>query len=447
MSIQNLKETIKRNIDQRQTEILNLAQTIYENPETGYREWKTSNLVKAKFQTIVEEVMVFPDIPGVKVTVDTGKPGPNVAVLGELDALLCPNHPDSEASTGAMHACGHNMQIATMMGAFMGIIDSEAVEELSGKIHFIAVPAEECIELGFRKELREQGVIRYFSGKAELLHRGWFDDVDMCMLLHSTARPYKFAMPGTSNGCVVKTVRYIGKPAHAGGAPDRGINALYAANLGLMAINSIREGFKEKDYIRVHPIITKGGDSVNVIPSEVKIETFVRGRTIEAIQHANAKVNRALLGGAIALGAKVEIEDFGGYMPEVVDADFAKLARKIMGELVNAEEIDEDTSHGTGSTDMGDLSTLMPALQPSLGGVQGHMHGDDYTVVKPENTVLGAKFLALAVVELLSNEAANAKAIIENYKPVFKSKDEYFRTVDSMFSKRALPPENCGDFF
>src|SRR5207244_9218026 len=91
-------------------------------------------------------------------------------------------------------------------------------------------------------------------------------------------------------------------------------NALYAAQIGLMAINAIRETFRDEDTIRVHPIITHGGSQVNVIPGEVRIETYVRGRTMEAILDANVKVDRALRAGARALGANVEIETLPGYM-------------------------------------------------------------------------------------------------------------------------------------
>lgn len=439
MGLQGLKKAIKREIDARAAEIMAVSQKIYETPETGYKEQKTAAIVVNEFKKFTQEITVLEDIPGVKVTLDTGRPGPGVAILGELDALVCPEHPHSDPVTGAVHACGHNHQVASMLGAYLGIAAAGDLSGLSGKIHFIAVPAEECIELGYRKQLREKGVIKYFSGKAELLYRGLFDDVDLAMLLHSFTEDYKFGLPQSSNGCIVKRVKYIGRAAHAGGSPHKGINALYAANLGLMAVNSIRETFQEEDYIRVHPIITKGGDSVNVIPSEVLLETFVRGKTLAAILKANERVDRALLGGAISLGAQVEIEDFGGYLPLEVSAEFRDFGEKIMTELVSREEIYRDISHGTGSTDMGDLSALMPVLQPSLGGVAGSMHGSDYRVQDPAMVVLGAKFLATAAVELLAEDAKKALALLAGYKPIFKTKEEYFAALDGLFSKKLLP--------
>jgi metal-dependent amidase/aminoacylase/carboxypeptidase family protein len=97
-------------------------------------------------------------------------------------------------------------------------------------------------------------------------------------------------------------VRYIGRASHAGGAPHLGVNALYAAQIGMTAINAIRETFRDDDSIRVHPIITHGGSQVNVIPADVRIETYVRGKTVEAILDANVRVDRALKAGALALG-------------------------------------------------------------------------------------------------------------------------------------------------
>src|SRR3989442_1336702 len=113
--------------------------------------------------------------------------------------------------------------------------------------------------------------------------------------------------------------------AHAGGAPDRGINALYAANIGLAAINAIRETFRDEDTIRVHPIITHGGSQVNVIPAEVRIETHVRGKTVEAILDADVKVDRALRAGALAVGAKVEIATLPGSLPLYNNEAMAKI--------------------------------------------------------------------------------------------------------------------------
>ena len=436
MDGKSVKANILNVIEARKKDIIDIGERIYKNPETGFKEKDTSELVAQTLKGMGFNCVLPGDIPGVKVTIDTGREGPGLAILGELDALVCSEHPDCNKETGAIHACGHNIQIAAMLGAAMGITGSGAADSLCGKIHFIAVPAEEYIEVAYRMQLREKGVIRYLGGKPEFLYRGLFDDVDMCIMVHSSSSAKKIAIETSSNGCIVKKIRYIGKASHAGAAPQDGINALYAANLGMMAINSLRETFKEADYIRVHPIITKGGDIVNVIPAEVTAETFVRGKTMDGILNANKKVNRALAGGAIAMGAAVEIEDIPGYYPYNADKNLREIARSVALELLDKDEVTE-FGHHNGSTDLGDHSALMPILQPYIGGVVGGLHTMEFRNVDHEASyVLGAKFLACLAVELMKDGAPAAKDVLAKYQPVFKTKEEYMKFADSLFSTK-----------
>lgn len=441
-----LKASLVDQIEQNREEIIAIGETIYKTPETGFKEFKTVGFVKEKLKEWDVQYTSIEEYPGIKVTLDTGKKGPAVAIVGELDAIICWEHPDSDKETGAVHACGHNAQIAAMMGALKGIIDAGILEHLTGKLHFIAVPAEEYIEIAYRMELREKGVLKYLGGKAELLRKGFFDDVDICLSVHSISGLDKKIVISTSlNGCVVKNIKYIGKPAHAGTSPHKGINALYAANLGLMAINSIRETFKEEEYIRVHPIITKGGDIVNVIPGDVRMETFVRGRALRDMLVAGTKVDRALVGAAVSMGAKVEIEDLPGYLPASYDENLQEIAREVSKTLVSQEEI-ADRPHETGSTDWGDISSIMPVVETSIAGITGTAHGADYKIADPDIAyVLGAKYLASMAVELLLDDAEKAKAVLKEFTPLFESKQEYFDTVNKLFRKRSLPTDDYKD--
>src|SRR5690606_35585134 len=186
--------------------------------------------------------------------------------------------------TGAAHCCGHNGQIATMLGTAMGLVGSGVLPSLAGRVAFFAVPAEEYVEIEYRNQLRREGKIEFLGGKSELIARGEFDDVDMAMMVHGASDQNSSAKAGVSasnNGCIGKQARFVGKAAHAGGAPHRGINALYAAQIALSAINAQRETFRDEDHIRIHPIMTRGGDLVNVIPNDFRLETYVRGKTIE----------------------------------------------------------------------------------------------------------------------------------------------------------------------
>jgi metal-dependent amidase/aminoacylase/carboxypeptidase family protein len=208
-----------------------------------------------------------------------------------------------------------------------------------------------------------------------------------------------------------------GAGAHAGGMPHRGINALYAAQIGLMAINAVRETFRDEDTVRVHPIMTHGGSQVNVIPADVRLETFVRAKTLEAIADADRKVDRALRAGALALGATVEIETLPGYMPMRCDPTLVERFRPIAERLVGAEHV-RTIAHRTGSTDMGDLAQVMPVIHPYVGGASGTSHGADWQLVDQSLVYLtNAKVLASMVVDLLADGAAAGKEVVAKAKP------------------------------
>lgn len=179
------------------------------------------------------------------------------------------------------------------------------------------------------------------------------------MMVHSQANTpdKKVFLEGKSSGFIGKTVVYKGKEAHAGGAPHEGINALNAALISLMSINALRETFKDEDHIRVHPIITKGGDLVNIVPADVRMETYVRGKTVDAVIAANKKVNRALEAGAYVIGAQVEIKEFPGYLPLNQEPFMSKLFEDNIIPFVGKENIVQGVDM-IGSTDIGDLSAI-----------------------------------------------------------------------------------------
>lgn len=248
-------------------------------------------------------------------------------------------------------------------------------------------------------------------------------------------------MKSTNNGLVAKFVRFIGKAAHAGGAPERGINALNAASLALSAIHYQRETFRDQDHIRVHPILTRGGETVNIVPRLATMETFVRGATIEPILEANGKVDRALRGAALATGATVEITTLPGYLPLAPNDAMVKLYGANAATLVDQSEINPDLGHRSGSTDMGDLSQIMPCVHPYAGGAQGNGHGSDYEIVDYESAaVLPAKLMAMTVIDLLANGAATGKTIVSETKPNM-TKQQYLDLLRSLGSVRTYREE------
>jgi amidohydrolase len=420
MTKSELKQRVHEAIDRRSEEIIGLGERIRRHPELGFKEVRTARLVAETLAGLGLVPRSGLAMTGVRADA-TGRAGdgPTFAVLGELDALVVDGHPERDPQTGAAHACGHNAQVAGLLGAAMGLIDAGAFDHLTGRVVFFAVPAEEYGDIEWRVAQARAGKLEFLGGKPELLRLGHFDDVDLSMMIHTTSRPEdgRAGVPISNNGCIVKTIRYIGKAAHAGGAPHLGINALYAAQVGLAAINCLRETFREEDTIRVHPIITHGGSQVNVIPAEVRLETYVRGKTVEAILDANVKVDRALRAGALALGAKVEIETLPGYLPLHCDPVMARLFEESAAVIVGREHY-RQVGHRTGSTDMGDLSQVMPVLHPYMGGARGTGHAADYAIVDKPLAYLGpAKALASMVIDLLGDGAAGAREVMTSAKP------------------------------
>jgi amidohydrolase len=422
---EELKQEILAAIDQRAEQIVRLGEDIRRNPELGFKEVRTARLVEETFREWGLAPKAGLALTGVRAELGGTTDGPTLALLGELDGLVVTGHPLADPGTGAAHACGHNAQVAGLLGAAMGLVAARAMETLTGRILFFAVPAEEYGDVEWRVAQARQGTLEFLGGKPELLRLGHFDDVDLAMMIHTTARPEdgKAGVGVSNNGCIVKTVRYLGRAAHAGGAPHRGINALYAATIGLAAINAIRETFRDEDTIRVHPIITHGGSQVNVIPGEVRIETYVRGKTVEAILEANVKVDRALRAGALALGAQVEIETLPGYLPLYNNDLMAKIFRENAVGLVG-EDGYTSLGHRTGSTDMGDISHVMPALHPYMGGAGGGHHAADFEITDPLLAyVAPAKALALTAVDLLWDGGAVAREVLRATKPRMTKED------------------------
>ena len=413
--------------------ILNALDYIWKNPETGYREWKTHKYLKDAFEALGYEITEAGNIPGFTALVDTGRPGPTLAIFGEMDGLIVPGHPESDPETGAIHACGHCCQVAALLGIAAALKEPGALDGLSGKILLVVVPAEELIEIEYRVQERKNGRIKYFGGKPEFLWRGLLDGVDLSFMVH-TAGPGEHTMNcnGGSNGLVAKTVAFEGVAAHAGGSPHKGVNALYAANLALSAINNLRETFQDKDHIRVHPIITSGGSSVNSIPDLVTLESYVRGADMNAIALVNAKVNRAIAAAAAALGAKATITDFPGYWPRLNKQDFVSVFEDACAELGFTFK-NNASGWGTGCSDMGDMCAVMPAIHPNACGAQGTGHGIDYIIADPETACVDSAKMQLGAVKLLlENDAARAKQIVADYEPAFKTYQEYFDFVDSL---------------
>lgn len=422
-----LKERVINQIDLERENILRIGREIYKNPETGYREHKTTKLLADELENLGLKVDRNIAVTGCRAYSNENKSGIKVAVMGELDSVICKDHKDCDINTGAMHACGHNMQTTVMYGVAAALVKSGVLSELDGRVDFMAVPAEEYIELDFREELKNNGELTYYSGKQELTYKGAFDDVSMCMMIHNfpiEEEGYKVAAQISGTGFVGKKIKFIGQEAHAGGTPYKGINALNMATIAINSMHVQRETFKDEDCVRVHQIMPKGGAIVNTVPADVQLETCIRAMNVPALRDANMKINRCVQGAAIAMGGHAEISDMPGYLPMNTDKIMADLFTENAKRFYQAEEI-LPFYKSTASFDIGDLSMFMPVLNPVSSGISGGLHSRDYKITNEEDAyITPIKIMACTLIDLLYDNAEIGERIVRDFKPVM-TKEEY----------------------
>lgn len=436
-------------IESHRDEIIEVGRDIFTHAEMGYKEYRTSEIVRKKL-----EDMGIPSQTGLAVTGVKGylkekrEDEPVVAVIGELDALPIPAHPDANPETGASHCCGHNAQVAAMLGAAIALTDPEIRDALDGNIAFMAVPSEEFVDTEFKNGLMEQGIIRYGGGKSELIRIGAFDDISIALGHHTVPNLPGYALANnTTNGFVNKIVTFRGKSAHAAGSPHLGVDALNAAVLAMHAIDLQRETFRDEDSVRIHSYLPRAGTAINVIAEETCLESSVRGKNIRAMKDANEKYDRAIRAGALGLGCQAEIVTIPGYLP-TVPLEHPELMSGVLEDLAAEEktrgreyEVAYRNSdyHEAGSTDFGEVSSILPLYQFRTGGYTGELHNSNVRVTDEQLAyVEPAKIFALMAYRLLKDGAAEAKKTIAGFKPVM-SKEEYFQFMEEMNRKEMYP--------
>ncbi|MEG2205446.1 MAG: M20/M25/M40 family metallo-hydrolase [Oscillospiraceae bacterium] len=428
-----IQQLILDKIDAEREAIIAFGKSI--KGEIGFCENDTSQKFKSALEGIGLKTENNIAVTGVRATLNGNANAdhcPNITIIGELDGILCPEHPLANPENGVAHACGHSAQLAAVYGAAMALSVPQVADRLFGSVGFFAVPAEEYLSDKQRTVAGKLGV-KYCCGKSELIRIGAFDDTDIALVSHAhMVESSADILLGLNAACgfISKTVIMHGKSAHAAAAPWLGVNALSAATLALNAVGLLREGFKDSDCIRIHTNITNGGSAVNVVPDMVVIEAMIRGKSLSAIKDAAQKFDCAMRYSAMAIGAQAEIIDRQGYMPlgACLPSDAAKAAvGAISG--IRIEEIDESVINFA-STDVGDLSQIMPVIGFTHGGVEGALHSAEFKIINDETAyILPAKLFALEAYELLKNSAYMAKNMLAQHKPIF-TKQQYIAAVE-----------------
>lgn len=417
----SLEQKIVGLIDAHREEIIAFAEDVAAHPEPGFYEERTAAKVAGFLRGIGYDVHAQLARTGVRGDW-MEQDGPNVTIIGEMDAIGCRTHPMADSRTGAAHACGHHAQLAAMIGAALAFADEEVRASLSGSVSFFAVPAEEYIDADKRRSLKKEGIVFTGSGKSELIRTGAMNHTDIVLTTHVHMVPVEedlYLGNPACNGYTAQRVTIRGKAAHAAIDPWDGVNALSIASSAIQMMGLMRETFREEDHVRLHNIVRKGGDVINSVPDEAVVETKVRAATLEAIRETQRKVDRIYDGAAYAFGGKVERERLQGYMPvRYRPAD--KVLKEAADDLKVCARCVSPWDFNNACTDVGDLTHLFPVLNFTFSGFSGKLHGADFRISNPDKAyIMPAKAAALTTYKLLKNNAVAAKEILREFTPVF----------------------------
>lgn len=398
---------------------------LFQNPELGFKEVKTKQLLMDELKSFGYEVDQEYAHTGFSVSIGSGHP--HIGLIAEMDAIPTLGHPYADVNDqSAAHACGHSTQCAIMVSVMRVLKDLDLPE---GKVTLFFTPAEEFTDLAYRRELIKEGKIKYPAGKIEMLTQGIFDDVDLCIHLHAMGpSEYHFCVDTTLAGFIYKKFTFKGKASHAAVLPHLGVNALNAFALFQSAAGMLRETYIDEDKNRFHGIVTEGGQTVNSIPERVVYESYVRSFNTNNLRDLSDKLTNAAKHCAMALGGDCEVEDTPGYLPFVQDRNINKVVEKNMTLLVEADEIMHDEK-SVAAGDIGDMGCFIPAVQFGYGGFGGAIHGKDMCILDKERVyVEPAKIVVGTVLDLL-NDPAYVEMIKKHFKPSM-TMEEYLKYLE-----------------
>ncbi|MCC8126824.1 MAG: amidohydrolase [Clostridiales bacterium] len=386
-------------------ELIALGRVLFACPEPGFKEEKTNEILTSFLTENGIACRNDLSLTGIRADLGSGT-GYHIALVADMDALMIK---EGERSY-PFHSCGHSIQTAVMAYVLKLLKDSGMVERLGGTVSFIATPAEEFIDLDYREGLRREGRILSCSGKQDMIAHGVFDDIDCVLTMHINGdTDTLFDVGSTLAGFMVKKAVFQGQAAHSGAAPHLGRNALHGASLCLDALAYMKDQFPAQAGIQIHPVLSSCGGSMNVIPDEAVLESYVRANTLEDLMEAGARFDRCAVHCAQALGLECRIENRTGYMPLKQSGELNRLIYSHMREICGDEKIVHGVISGA-SGDVGDLGYLLPSVQFGFSGMRGRIHSAQFEIVDEENAYLHtAQIVMKTVRDLLSHRELQVK--------------------------------------
>ncbi len=361
-----------------------IALAIHDKPEVSNYEFFASETLSNQLKSIGFQI----ELPaaghrtGFAATYKSGKPGPTVAFLAEYDALA-----------GLGHGCGHNIFGAT--SALAGAALKSVIQEIGGEVRVYGTPGEEGGEEG--------------SAKASFAKKGYFDDVDFALCVH----------PGTKtiNGLTTRNyasapvdIEFHGRSAHAAGCPQDGLNALDAQILVYNAISLLRQQLTDR--IRIHGVIVEGGQAPNVIPDYTKSKYFIRAVDLETLDELYKKVEKIVEGSALSTGTQGHMQLFQNLVENMVlTPKLDEIYEKNLKSLgLEVEHQANPYKVMPGSSDVGNVSQVVPTIQPFISITDTEIAGHSIEMVEASASpkalkaiVIGAKALALTALDLFED--------------------------------------------
>lgn len=386
-----LKESVKAEVENILSRLVEMSDWIGRHPELGSEEYESSKLLAEELQKHGFEVEfgLLGMETAFRATYRGKSGGPRIAFLAEYDAL-----------PGVGHACGHNIIGTAAVGA--GIAVSK-LEDLDGEVMVLGTPAEEGHgpSAGAKKRMVEAGV---------------FDDIDVVMMIHPTS-----GKTTVSDGFLAITgiaIEFKGRAAHASASPHQGVNALNAAVLMYMAVHTNRQQLRRNANAVIHGIITEGGLASNIIPDKAVLQFGVRSSDDDYIPELVKMVENSARGAALSTGCEVEVTVHPGLTSNIRNEPLEKLFLHIFKEL--GEEVEDPATTAAkppgASTDFADVTHVVPGIHPMIAitseGVALHSQEfaeATFTDCGHRGLEIGAKALAMAAVEIL----ADAKLLAE----------------------------------